>query len=439
MAFSCGKYTSWLLDRTPHYDEDILRDWFPTDDAWVGQVLTGTWEAGTGTEHTYDRIHVAFPDESGCWEEVDYTSCLGSPLPCKPDETCVGWGTTRKTYGKYRKSYSTMPICFDQVNSIAKAKENYAQIIRGLKDISAMVQSNWLRTMALQGAETLYVCGAEGITKTINAALFGATNNCNILDLGSADDLPTSRLTVQYLDMNYETLQFSGYFKSQYLPSGMFKVITDPLTARDLVNMNPSLVSYFRFEDFQKGGQLFKIGVQRAVGNYGLSYDGFPMRFVHTGTGHLQRVFPYTNVAATVGIKPQVASEYITAPYQISYIWHPEAMRYLSNQLKSVHPEMPFLLRDQAGKWRFVGPESDVLVYTDPGSNTTCTVDNKRRNQGMWFADFEAGIKYERPELVRAILHLREPGCVVDAPRCSDEPDYVVQDNSSCVAICDDE
>ena len=126
----------------------------------------------------------------------------------------------------------------------------------------------------------------------------------------------------------------------------------------------------------------------------------------------------------------------MNAPYQVSYIWHTEAMRVLTAQLSAVHPEMPFLVRDLMGKWKFSGPGSDALVITDPTTGTTCTIDNKARNQGVWWADFERGVRYERPEIVRAILHLREPSCVVDKANCTTAPTYVAQDYDSGNPVC---
>jgi len=441
LAWNCGAYQDFLFDRSPHFDEDILRDWFPTDDAWIGHTLTGTWEAFTGDTHVFDRVHVAFPDESGCWEVVDTTGCLGKP--CAPTETLIGWGSTRVTYGKERKSYATNVLCFDQITSKAKAKEQFAQIVAGLKEITKMVNSNWMRTWALRGAQTLYIAGQAGLTLPLNDSTFGLNSGvagglpCTTLNLGSDALLPTSKLTVQYLDTFYEPLQFVGYFKFKYMPAGIFKLITDPITARDLREQNPALVQNFRFTDFMKGGEMFKFGISTAVGNYGISFDGYPIRFQHLPPGGiLQRVFPYNNVPATIGIKPQPNAAYMNAPYQISYIWHTEAMRVLAQELKAVHPEMPFLIRDLAGKWRFAGPESDALVITDPSTGTTCTIDNKRRNQGVFFSDYERGVRYERPELVRAILHLREPSCVVDQPTCTTPPAYVVQSYSSGNSVC---
>ena len=105
-------------------------------------------------------------------------------------------------------------------------------------------------------------------------------------------------------------------------------------------------------------------------------------------------------------------------------------------ELVSVHPEMPFLTRDLGGKGNFTGPQSDTLVVTNPTTGTTCVIDNKARNQGLWWADFEAGFRFEYPEWTAPILHLREPGCVVDNVPCSTAPAYVVQDYSDVNPVC---
>ncbi len=77
-----------------------------------------------------------------------------------------------------------------------------------------------------------------------------------------------------------------------------------------------------------------------------------------------------------------------------------------------------------------------MFSYTDPASGDTCTIDNKRGNQGLFYADFQSAIKFERPEIIRGILHLREPGCVVNKVPCSTAPEYVIQDYSACLPLC---
>ena len=433
MAWDCTKYFDYLFDRTPHFDEDLLQDWFPTDDAWIGQVMTSDWNAFTGTTHTYDRLHIGVPDMSQAWTKFDAQSedCIA----CSPDEIAIGWGSTRKTYDRYRQSYTTNVLCFDQIDTRAKAKEQMAQIIKGLKNITKMVQSDYLRTASALFNDKLYIAGSSLTEVTITNSTF--TGQLLTIDLGGAGNVPSSELTIQYLQRFYEPLQFEGYFKSKYVPNGMFKLITDPITSQRLCQNNPSLTAHFRYQDFQKGGELFKYGMSSAIGNYGIAWDAFPARFYHTSAGVLRRVWPYVPTAATIGEKPLVAVEYLKAPYQLSQIWHPEAMRRLVPKLESVHPEMPFLTRDLAGKWTFVGGNRDsVIIHKDPITGETCTIDNKRGKQGLFLADFENAIKFERPELTRCILHQREPGCVVDSPACSTPPAYVIQDFTTNNTVC---
>lgn len=435
-TWDCSAYFDFLFDQSPHFDKDILKDWFPTDDAWIGHVATMPWEAFTGTEHVYDHVHVGAPDLSQAWDKFDTqsTDCVSNA--CNPQAISVGWGSTRKTYDRERKRYETNVLCFDQMNTRAKAKQQLAEIIKGIKDLTKMIWSDYIRRNSLMLSPTLNICGSGRATVTLDPTMF--TGGMATIQLGSDGLLPTSNLTIQYLQRFYEPLQGNGYFKSKYVPNGVFKLITDPITTQQLIEGNPALTSLFKFDDFMKGGQLFKYGMSKGIGNFGISWDMFPARFypLNDGKGTLRRVWPYVNGPATIGIKPIFNQAWVDAPIQYSPIWHPEAMKRAVPELVSVHPEMPFLTRDLGGKWNFTGPQSDTIVVTNPTTRTTCVIDNKARNQGLWWADFESGFRFEYPEWTAPILHLREPGCVVDNVPCSTAPPYVVQDYSDFNPVC---
>jgi len=154
-TWQCGSYFDFLFDRAPHYDLEILRDWFPTDDAWIGQVMTGAWDSFTGTEHVYDRLHVGAPDLSQAWQRFDTqtTNCVSGA--CAPTEISVGWGSTRKTYDRFRQSYTTNLLCFDQINTRSAAKQQMMDIIQGIKLITKMVWSDYLRSSSLLFADNI--------------------------------------------------------------------------------------------------------------------------------------------------------------------------------------------------------------------------------------------------------------------------------------------
>jgi len=398
--------------------------------------MTGSRPAFTGTEHVWDRIHVGAPDLSQAWDVFDtqLTNCVTGA--CAPNEISVGWGSTRQTYNELRKSYTTNLLCFDQIDTRAKAKEQMAGIIKGIKLITKMVWSDWLRSQSLMQAQFVYLAGAAMNSVAITPTTF--TGNLLTVNLG-AGNAPTSNLSIEYLQRFYEPLQLNGYFKSKYVANGMFKLITDPISTQQLIQLNPHLVSNYKFTDFTQGGELFKYGFPRAIGNFGIAWDEFPARFYEApvGSGLLRRVWPFVNQATTIGLTPVVANEYLLAPYQYSAIWHPEAMRRLIPDMTPVHPDMPFMTRDLGGKWNFHGGNKAMtLSVKDPVTGTTCVIDNKRGNQGLLWSDFHSMIRFERPELVRGIIHQRDPGCVVDNPSCSTAPNYVIQNLSDSNPVC---
>jgi hypothetical protein len=142
----------------------------------------------------------------------------------------------------------------------------------------------------------------------------------------------------------------------------------------------------------------------------------------------LQVVFRYTNVSATEGLKEQVNTDYDNAPVQLDFIWHRKAMTSLVRDTTAINPEMPFAMRDFAGKWQFV--MDNLTCGTDVNGNPIA-VDNARRNKGKFIADWSYATQSEYPELAEAFLHLREQACIVDIPTCSSDPGYPSQNYNS--------
>lgn len=437
MAWNCAAFNDVLFDQAPHFDAEILKDWKPTDDAWVGHVATMPWSAFTGTLHTYDQFHMGYPDLSQGWTAIDTdpTGCVTNL--CDNPAICVGWGETRKDYGLEQTTYETNVLCFDQIDSKAKAKQLISQLLKGLKDITKEIWSDYHRRNALMLNENVYSTTLAGtVSVAVTPGMF--TGGMATIDLGAVGNVPTQLLTIQYLQRQYAPLMGNGYFNGKFVPMGLLKLITDPITANQLIEQNPDLNQFYRFDDFQEGAKLYKYGMHTAIGNYGISFDLNPARFYHTGGGVLTRVWPYTNVAADIGLKREWNTQYELAPIQLSYIWHPEAMKRATPSLEPL-PGMPFLTRDLGGSWNFTGGNRDRFFQkTDPATSEVCNVDNKKGNKGFFWADFRSGFKFEYPQWTRAILHLREPGCLANSVPCSTPPDYIEQDYSSCNPVCEE-
>jgi hypothetical protein len=345
--------------------------------------------------------------------------------------------------GRVRPDRDCGRLGFDEINTRAKAREQFTEIVKGIKDMTMMIQSDYLRTASLRYIDNLYICSAAaitGLTPSIPVTNAAITGQAAFVDIGGAANLPSSALTIQYLQRFYEPLQNEGYFRDKLVYGGMFKLITDVLSSQQLTNGNPALTHGFKFSDFQTGGTMFKYGVRSAIGNFAIAWDSFPMRFYWDGT-RLRRVWPYVNVPATIGVKRQVSQAYIKAPYQISQIWHEASMFRYVPKLEQVNAMLPFMTRDLGGKWQFFGGERDktlVVTTIDPttGLPVKTIIDNKRGNQGLLWADFSNAIEMQRPELSRVILHQREPGCVTDSPACSVAPAYVTQSWAANPVCC---
>jgi hypothetical protein len=405
-------------------DDILVRTVLPTDQ-WIAHVSTGTFPAYDGTSHQFDRIERVVPDMAGPWVDVTAASCLGKA--CDKDEKIIGFGSTRDSYKLQETSYATDLYCFDLLMSADRAKEQFAGIIDNLRDASIWISSNRARIEAFRVAGNKW-------SASQTMAPFTANWDATMTELTIASgSLPTSKLTGPMLKRRVQPLISKGYFgKSPQGAQMLIELVTDMDTVWDLVQGNTALHSNWRFENFESAAvQYYNLGWSGRIGNFALRADLFPMRFMQKvgSPGVLKRVFPYKAANATLGIKSEPDPQYDSAPYQISFIHHREAMRFLVRDASPVNPMMPFLNRDFMGKWHFV---MDNLGVDRNG----CVIENKRRNKGQFIADFSNATKAEHPEWEEAILHLREPGCVAEVNICANPASYVLQDLNSANAPC---
>lgn len=418
----CQNFNSYLFRRTPDWDKKLSKDRFPRSYTYMGLYQTAAWDSFTGTQHTWDKIHVTRANDDGCWDQVQIDACLGAP--CNPSRFNMGWGSTRSNYVKYQRDYTTPPWCFDQLRNTEMAVEQLAGIVNGLKEQPNEIWSDFFRLFSIRSSNEIHIAGSALTTVTTSDSIF--TNNCTRIDLGSADNLPTSKLTMEYLDNHVEDLLYKGYMDLDFDPTSKFKIMTDLQSLRDISNANPALTQMYNAADFAKGGKFYAYGAMSGVGNWLFKIDSAPLRFQHLGSGVLQRIFPYENVDATVGKKPQFSEAYKNAPYQMSHVYNPAARTIYMADTTPVNPEMKFLARSLNGTWSWKSP--DVIIYLDPNTGVQCTLQNDKQNMGYFLGEFEVGVKTEYPEIEMCIIHQREPQTVTDNPRCAATPDTATQD-----------
>lgn len=423
-----------------HLDDEIIRSLHPRG-SWVGHVATGRFKAEDGVEHTFDRFENVFPDLSGVWEDVTAASCVGQP--CDPSQTKIGIGFTRDSYKLQRRTYGTDLFCFDQILSADRAKQQFAHVIRTLRRASSIITSHRFRTEARRIAKYQWAC-ANGLTPI--TAYWDATQT--ILNVSVK---PTSKIGARHLQRRVHPQILEGALDQEVVGNQgeknetkqgaqpMLEFVFDMEGVWDICEGNPELTDHWRFTDFTDAQKYHRYGWIGKIGNYGMRADAMPLRFIDLqtqnadGTFQLKLVLPYTNVAATEGLKESVNADYQNAPIQLNFIWHRMAMTSLVRDSTAINPEMPFAMRDFAGKWMFA--MNNLTCGTDVNGNPIA-VDNSWLNKGKFQAMFSFATKAEYPEFAEAFLCLREPACIVDTPNCAADPGYPAQSYSSSNAIC---
>lgn len=412
MAFNCQQFNHHLFRRTPDWDKELAKDRHPHSFTYSGLYESSTWPSFTGTTHTWDKVHVTRPNDDGNWQAMSISGCALDV--CDPSRKYTGWGSTRSTYTKYHQDYQSPVFCFDTLRHVEEAIAQLEAIIEGHKQMPDEIVSDFLRLLSLRTCGTLYICDSGFTSISISDASF--SEGMTKLDVASTANLPTSKLCMPYLNHYLPQLMYNGYHNRSFIPGAKFTCMTDMQTQQELCNANPALSAMYTSADFTKGGKFYAYGVMSGCGDWLFKVDPTPLRFYQVGsTSVLKRVWPFQNVAATIGKKPQFDAQYEAAPYQLSHVYARAARKVFVGDTTPVHPEMKFLARDLMGKWSWKAP--DYFKAMDPNTGTVCEYNNDKKNKGYFLGEFELGVKTEYPEIEMWVLHLRESAPMADVPR----------------------
>lgn len=438
---SCSFLRTNLAAQTPVYDERFLEDWKPIDSSFTGRHLTEVWKMGTGDTHISDRITIGQPDLQQNWQTISATEC-GTNGPCDPPETFVSYGSVRSEHNMYQKRLKSQLFCLTQLRYNTKPSEQIAMIMKGLKKLPMMYTDDFLRVNAFRFQNTVQIASSDYSTFTpdITAPVTNVNGQLTVINLGATGNLPQSQLTWPYLNYLTTNLALEGYTEAgSGLPDGMFNLITDPRAWFLLTNGNDSMKDMMALSDPQQASPLYKIGVgiQKPFGNIAPTFDKMPVRFQHMGNGLLNRVQEYVNIAGTTGTQRQVNSAWVDARYQLSYIWHPKAIKLFTPDFKKINELVPSVNSALFGKWNFINPQG-LIQYEQP-DGTLCTKNNDEQLWFYWKCALECGFQYLYPELIMPILHLVDGSgkdSTVNDPVCGDAPQYLAQDYSNAPDVC---
>jgi len=412
---------------------------------WLGKVSTETWPSFKGNEQYYDKFEQVYVNPTRQWVPKEYLECEGNP--CDPEADEIGWGNSRYKVYKETRSIETAMLCFEQIRDVSHAKEHVAQIIDEiLRKATDVIMSYYLKKRAATHAKRKIVAHPTMPTFTFSWVLSGDNEIYIDTDVDPASN-GVQKISPQLLQRLVMPLTQEGYFEQRTFGDEfprLLELITDMETTWELdkqANTGGTSVlnTYWRYQDWTQANNYWKYGLSGQLGNYTVSVDPAAMRFHYVGdqgggVHRYQLVLPYRNMAADVtdgtvqwqsgnGLRMEVNPDYELALYQFSYVWHRKAGACMVADAESVHPQMPFMARDLAGKWQFANKELGC--------------ENYRGNKGKFFADFELAWKATHPEWSVLIFHARDAACVPDVYPCNDDPGYPTQYYDSANDACD--
>lgn len=417
------------------------------DSPVVGRHMTGVWEHGTSDVHFVDRLQVGQPNLNNRWGQKTGASSQCTAA-CVTPRVNVAFGSKRSSYYMEGIDLQSQLFCLDQLRYSTRPDEQMQAIYQGIKQIPDNYTSDFIQVHAvdLNASYGMQILSKDMLDAGTNVFYPDITpDSMNIqgqlteINLNGAGNLPTSALTFPNLDYLAATLALRGYAKAgSGLPAGMYNLLTDQRSWMRMTNGNPSMKNMMALNNPQQASPLYKIneGVGEPFGNYAPTLNPLPIRFQHVGSGRLQRVYPFLNQAGDTGILPEVNPAWINARYQISFLWHPKAIKIWTPDFGKIHEMVPTVNSALYGKWDF--KNGDVLIYNQ-ADGTQCTINNDKNNQFYWVCALELGFQYVEPQLLMPILHLTDGSgkdSIVDDAICGTAPSYVVQNYSDNPLVC---
>lgn len=300
---------------------------------------------------------------------------------CVPVADVVPRGHTTRQYSLEQKAIESDNICVEDGRNAYQVNDQIRAMFDNLRKAVAYA---WKRK-----AQLSYVDVSQNKIVVHDGLPVSASHFPTIA--------PTSPLTQKVLDKIYMQLisnsaQLDGGSLGMADGRPQFILVTDAETSNDIME-ETKITQAFLYNDKRVPELLSPLGVDRAFKGYYHTIENLPRRFNFVGNAWVE-VLPYATVAADVGFKAQLRTEYMQAPYTESYVYLPSVFHFVvPNSITSFGSGSSFMSQDYIGeiKWH----------------NEYDRQDNPDRTYGYYRAVMKVGVKAIRPEFGFAIRHLR--------------------------------
>ena len=304
------------------------------------------------------------------------------------------FGVTVRTMSLKKAALNSPDINLDDLQFAWQVEDQVKNVIRVLSENTKYVWTNTYQDEYVNACRHKSVAFADSTTLRYDPT-----------STEFADSPATSKLTWGILEAIYEQLGYEGGSINPFARvdemTPIYAAVGERYTFSDLKRQDASVRDDFRYAYMGNGDSnpmLSAPGLNAIYRGFKFFTVELPPRYTfNPGTGTWARVYPYTPVATSRGVKWEISAEYKAAPFTDTVIYHADVMKILTPSPRTSKGGMTY---NPAYSW------AGEFVWR----NIPDRESNIDGATGFFRALYAYGSKVERPEL----------GFVVRHPRCVD-------------------
>ena len=301
------------------------------------------------------------------------------------------FGVTVRTMSLKKAALNSPDINLDDLQFAWQVEDQVKNVIRVLSENTKYVWTNTYQDEYVNACRHKSVAFADSTTLRYDPT-----------STEFADSPATSKLTWGILEAIYEQLGYEGGSINPFARvdemTPIYAAVGERYTFSDLKRQDASVRDDFRYAYMGNGDSnpmLSAPGLNAIYRGFKFFTVELPPRYTfNPGTGTWARVYPYTPVATSRGVKWEISAEYKAAPFTDTVIYHADVMKILTPSPRTSKGGMTY---NPAYSW------AGEFVWR----NIPDRESNIDGATGFFRALYAYGSKVERPELGFVVRHLR--------------------------------
>jgi len=298
---------------------------------WFNLIPKGAYPLGEGLTRKRNRFFGPIGDQGGQtdWRQVavgrDASESQEAYDACRYDAKLVDWGVQTIDFTIYETARRTKDFCINDLKWNWQFRQQLGLIYNSLNNVTVSVWEHWGREQYLR------MCASAGRLVVLAGGAGDSTPFSVTYDPFSTTEITiphgdVSMLSWDFMDWWHQALSMDVGMKGSVGSDGdmpTYGLCVHPKDFKDMIMKDSELREDFRFS---KGEVLIEhYGKVKTYQGYSLMNDMMAPRFKikdDDGTSFvLERVLPWTEVATTIGVKPELNPDYLNAEFAIGTIY----------------------------------------------------------------------------------------------------------------------